>query len=235
MSDNRRTREPAVVRPGRNTKLRTRVRVQWLVLAAAATVLAGTVVAWALSSAADRIEVVGVARPLRAGDTIEAADLRVSEVAFDAGVTGLVPATSLDRLAGRVAVIDLAPGALLSVGMWADEPQLAAGEHTVGAVLEPGRFPPGLTGGAVARAVSIDRSDATSERDADSDTVALGEASVRVLAVSTTDSGGVVATLAVQEADAERVAQLAATATLVLIGVPSTAEVDASSTTGVAP
>lgn len=208
MSDSRRTREPAVVKPGRNTKIRSRVRVQWLVLAAASTVLAGTVVAWSLASAADRVDVVVVARPIAAGDAIDAADLRISQVAFDADVTGLVPAASLERLSGRIATIDLAPGTLLSAGMWADRPQLADGEQTVGAVLEAGRFPPDLSGGAAAIAVSI---------DVDDD----GRAAIRVLAVEPTDAGGVLVTLAVPEIDAARVAQLAATGTIALIGVPA--------------
>ncbi len=37
-------REPAVVAPGRNTKIRSRVRAQWLVLAVALMVLAGLLV-----------------------------------------------------------------------------------------------------------------------------------------------------------------------------------------------
>src|SRR5687768_9577421 len=133
-------REPAVVTPGRNTKVRSRVRAQWLVLAAALTVLAGMLVAWALAQAADRVHVVSVARPVAAGTVIQAADLRTTAIAFDGDVQGLAPAASLDALVGRVAAVDLGAGSLLSVGMWADDTGLAEHERTVGAVLDAGRF-----------------------------------------------------------------------------------------------
>ncbi|MGE0000361.1 MAG: SAF domain-containing protein, partial [Ilumatobacteraceae bacterium] len=149
-------REPAVVTPGRNTKVRSRVRVQWLVLAVALMVLAGVLVAWALTRAADRVTVVTVARPVPAGTVIQTADLTTAQIAFDGEVNGLVPAASLDALAGRVATVDLQPGTLISAGMWADGTELAADERTVGAVLEPGRFPAGLAQGATAVAVSLD-------------------------------------------------------------------------------
>src|SRR5690349_7089390 len=99
----RTSRQPAVVTPGRNTTVRARVRAQWLVLAGALMVLAGVLVAWALTRAADRVAVVTVARPVPAGTVIEAGDLTTAQIAFDGDVTGLVPAASLGALAGRVA------------------------------------------------------------------------------------------------------------------------------------
>ena len=43
-----------------------------------------------------------VARPVAAGTVIEAADLATTPVAIDGAVHGLVPAGSLDELAGRI-------------------------------------------------------------------------------------------------------------------------------------
>jgi flagella basal body P-ring formation protein FlgA len=123
--------QPVAVMPGPNTAARARVRTQWLLLAAALTVLAGTLVAWALSQAAARVDVVSIARPVPAGAVIDAADLSVTAIAFDEQVTGLVPAASRERLVGRTAAIALEPGTLLSVGMWADGSQLGDGERTV--------------------------------------------------------------------------------------------------------
>jgi hypothetical protein len=111
---------------------RTQVRAQWLVLAAALTVLAGVLVAWAIERAADRVDVVSVARPVPAGTVIQADDLTTTAIAFDEPVVGLAPAASLDALVGRVAVVELRPGTLLSVGMWADGTGLSPDERTVG-------------------------------------------------------------------------------------------------------
>jgi hypothetical protein len=200
-------REPAVVAPGRNTKVRSRVRAQWLVLAAALTILAGIVVAWALTRAADRVSVVSVGRPVAAGTVIQIDDLTVTQIAFDGDVQGLVPAASADELAGRVATVDLRPGTLLTVGMWADATGLGAGERTVGAVLDAGRFPLGLAQGSSAIALAID-----------DDTTGVA---VRVIDADNTDSGELRITLAVPQADASRIAQLAATNQLVIIGLPA--------------
>lgn len=201
-------REPAVVTPGRSTRVRRRVQAQWLVLAAALTVLAGTLVAWGLQRAADRVEVVSIAAPVEAGTVLDLADLTTTAVAIDADVQGLVPATSLERLVGRVATIDLQPGTLLTVGMWADGTTLAAGERTVGAVLPAGRFPQGLAQGSAVLALAV---------EGDTPSVA-----VRVIDAEPTDAGELAVTLAVADVDATRIAQLAATETLVLVGLPPT-------------
>lgn len=204
----RSVRGPAVVTPGRNSRVRSRVRAQWLVLAAALTVLTGLLVAWALAGAADRVDVVSIARPVAAGTVIQLDDLTLAHVAFDGDVRGLVPATSMNALVGRMATVDLSAGSLLIAGMWADATGLGAGERTVGAVLDAGRFPIGLAQGSIAVAVAID-----------------GEpvgVTVRVIDATTTDAGELRVTLAVPDADASPIAQLAATDRLVIIGMPAT-------------
>lgn len=200
-------RGPAVVTPGRNARARSRVRAQWLVLAAALTILAGLLVAWALAGAADRVGVVSIARPVAAGTVIQLDDLTIAQVAFDGDVQGLVPASSIDALAGRVATVDLSAGSLLTAGMWADATGLSAGERTVGAVLDAGRFPIGLAQGSTAMAVAIDGEPAA--------------VTVRVVDATTTDAGELRITLAVPDTDASRIAQLAATDRLVVIGMPA--------------
>lgn len=188
------------------TRVRPRVQTQWLALGAALVVLAGVMVAWGLSRAAERVEVVQVARPVKAGHPLEAGDLTITGVAYDGVVQGLVPATSLERLVGRVAAIDLAPGALVQVGMWSDEPALHAGEDRVGAVLDAGRYPAGLTSGDVAIAASIDGS------------ATVAPTAVRVLDVTEGTDGDLVVTIAVPAEQAIAIAQLAATDQLLLVG-----------------
>lgn len=223
---------------GRSTP-RSRVQVQWLILAAALTVLAGVVVGWALTDAADRIEVVAVAQPVAAGETFEPEDLTISHVAFDGQVTGLVPASSAAALVGRVATIDLAPGTLLTSGMWAEDSGLAPDERTVGAVLEPGRTPNWLSRGDRALAVSIPGLGAANDLELEQTAVgaestvtgpASGVVEVRVLDAEPSDSGGLAVTLAVADADAPLVARLAATDALVLVGIPATPSVQGTAT-----
>ncbi|MDO8362839.1 MAG: SAF domain-containing protein [Actinomycetota bacterium] len=187
-------------------RVRSRVRTQWLALGAALVVLAGVLVAWALTQAADRVQVVQVAQAVPAGEVIEAADLTVTGVAFDAEVQGLVPAGSLEKLVGRVAAVDMQPGSLLQVGMWRDAPQLAAGEESVGALLQLGRFPAGLVRGDLAVAAPLDA--------AGTGPVVV----VRVIDLQVLDDGDLSVTLAVAQADSVSVAQLAANDQLVLVG-----------------
>ena len=236
-----------------------RGRTQWLAMGAALVVLAGVVVAWALSSAGHRVLVVQVAQPVAAGSIIDAADLMTTGVAFDPGVEALVPAASLDALIGRVAAIDLEPGVLLQRGMWRDGEPLVAGEQAVGAVLEAGRFPLGLGVGdvvlgaplgAAALAVgdgsaagglgstgagSASGSGTGSGTSSGSGAAAAGDAStsgailMRVIDLVALDNGSVSVSFAVPVVDAVLVAQLSATGQLVIVREPSGSSSDPTS------
>lgn len=190
-------------------RARSRVRTQWLALGAALVVLAGVLVAWALSSASDRVQVVQLAQAVHVGEPIEAADLTFASVAFDDAVQGLVPAASLDTLVGRVAAIDLHTGVLMQTGMWRDATHIAVGEESVGALLSVGRFPAGLARGDLALAAPVASLDVT---------VATTAIAVRVLDVEIDGDGELTVTLAVPAAQSIAVAQLAATDQLLLVG-----------------
>lgn len=188
------------------TRVRSRVRAQWLALAASLVVLAGVLVAWALTDAADRVSVVQVARAVRAGEVIEYDDLTVAGVAFDPSVHGLVPGQSLEALVGRTAAIDMEPGSLVVTGTWRDGPQLAAGEDAVGALIDRGRFPAGLARGDVAWAASVDSNSG------------VAATSVRIIHIEVAADGDLAVTLAVSAERSVDVAQLAATDQVLLIG-----------------
>jgi hypothetical protein len=209
------------------------VRTQWIVASAALVVLAATLVTWALGEASGRTDVVVAARPIEAGTVFSADDLTVAAVAVDGTVSGLVPAGSAERLVGRVAAVDLAAGSLVIAGTWADDAGLAAGEHAVGAVLEAGRFPETMVIGSSGLAVSIEVAASTvvtsldgqvtgqvgGERDDPSTATPVTE--VRVLDIDIDDQGTGRVELAVPAADAVRIARLAATDQLVLVGLPA--------------
>jgi hypothetical protein len=201
--------------PGAAAANRSRVRAQWLVLAAALTVLAGTLVAWSLSRAAARVEVVSVARPVPAGAVIESADLTTSAIAFDGEVSGLVPAASSGQLVGRTATIALAPGTLLALGMWADGNELGADERTVGALLAPGRYPTGVEPGTRALAVAVAPAGSAP-------TATVEPMVVRIVDSVVDEQGNLRVTIAATDPDAVTIAGLAASGNLVLVGLPAT-------------
>lgn len=217
-------------------------------MGAALVVLAGVVVAWALSSAGRRVLVVQVAQPIGAGTVIDAADLMTTGVAFDPGVAGLVPAASLDALIGRVAAVDLEVGVLLQHGMWRDGEPLVEGEQAVGAVLEAGRFPLGLGIGDVvigaplgAAALTIGDGSAgtgstsgeraTGSTEGAADLTSPDVMTMRIIDLVVLDNGSVSLSFAVPNASAITIAQLAATGQLVVVRVPSgTTDASRSST-----
>ena len=190
-------------------------------------VLAGVLVAWGLSNAADRVQVVQVAQGVRAGDLIAATDLTITGVAYDGAVQGLVPADSLDALVGRIAAIDLQAGAIVQAGMWRDAPELAAGEHSVGALLAAGRYPAGLARGDTALAASIDAAvvaaATATTTDAATNDITTPAVEVRVIDVEVGADGGLLVTLAVPAGQSVAIAQLAATDQLLLVGNPTVA------------
>lgn len=192
-------------------QVRSSVRTQWIALGGALVVLAGVVVVWALSAAGARVQVVQVLQDVPAGQVITTDDLTVTGIAYDTALEGLVPASSFEDVAGRVAAVDLTAGSLLLVGMLRSTPALGAGEQRVGVVLRGGRAPDDLGVGDQAVAASMDPADPTA-------------VPVRVLAANATIEGARSITLAVPVEGAIAVARLAAAEQLVLIGsTPGTA------------
>jgi hypothetical protein len=212
-------------------KVRSRVRPQWLVFAAALVVLAGVLVAWGMQQATARVQVVQLVRAVASGQALQSDDLGTVGIAYDTQVEGLVPAGSLDRLVGRVAAGDLQPGQLVQVGMWRDRAALLPGERSVGAVLRAGRMPAGLVAGDVAVAAPmLDSAAMTASAAAAAPASADGTPTepavvnapmpvlVRVIDAQTTADGNTLVTLAVADTSAVQVAQWAATEQLVLVG-----------------
>ena len=102
----------------------------------------------------NRRPVLAVARPVAAGQSVAAADLKVVRVSADPGVR-TVPASDLSRVVGQPAGVALAPGALLAPAQLGSGPALPPGSMVVGAVLKPGQFPLGLRAGDAVRLVLL--------------------------------------------------------------------------------
>lgn len=77
------------------------------------TALGGLLVAWLISAAGNRTDVVVMARDVAYGQTITADDLTLTAVAVD-DLVDTTPADKLASVVGQVAAVDLVAGALLS-------------------------------------------------------------------------------------------------------------------------
>ncbi len=80
-----------------------------------------------------------LARPMHAGEPLDAAALRAEPVHVGATV-GHVPAADLHRMVGKVAAADLAQGTLVSDSLFIGRPPVPAGSTVVAAALAPGQF-----------------------------------------------------------------------------------------------
>jgi hypothetical protein len=97
---------------------------------------------------AGRVPVLALARDVRAGQVLTAADLRVAHVAAEEDV-GLIPAGERDQVVGRPAAVPRPAGALLAPADLGPAAFPPAGKALVATGVKAGRYPPGLTSGAV--------------------------------------------------------------------------------------
>jgi hypothetical protein len=96
-------------------------------------------VLWHLS-ATDRVPALAVAAAVERGETIEPDDLTVVHVASDSALARLDD-TQAAAVVGRVALVDLPAGTLLTPALVADEATLQPGDGVVGLALDPGGYP----------------------------------------------------------------------------------------------
>ena len=129
--------------PGRPTRRRNWPRVG---AAAALAVFCGALFVLLYASAGSRHPILAVARPLAAGETITAADLRIARVPADPALSP-IPANEAGAVVGRRASVALVPGTLLTPDDLASGPILGAGEASVGLDLKPSQVPAGLAPG----------------------------------------------------------------------------------------
>lgn len=115
-----------------------RVRIPELAVGLLVTVMCALgAVLWHLS-AASKVPALAVSAEVERGDLIEAVDLRTVYVASD---DSLVRITDQADVVGKVALVDLAPGTLITPTVVADGAALEAGDGVVGLALDPGQYP----------------------------------------------------------------------------------------------
>lgn len=139
---------------------RRRVRMPELVVGVLVmTVFALGAVLWHLS-AVDKSPALAVIGTVERGQTLSSSDVRVVYVASDDRLAHLTQA-DMNSVVGQVALVDLAPGTLLTHSVVADRPALEAGDGIVGLSLEPGGYPAmGLSPGDLVNVVrTVDPAD----------------------------------------------------------------------------
>jgi hypothetical protein len=169
------------------------------------------------SRAGDRHPVLAVSRRVAAGSTIEATDLRQVLISTN-GHVATVPWSQLAAVVGKTAVVDLAPGELLTRGQIELRPSGTAGKAVLGASLKEGQFPPGLSEGDRVLAVAIPADDPTGDQ------ATVDPPSVKATVASVDPSsaeGGVTVSLALDPSQAASVAVSAAHGRLALVLAPA--------------
>ena len=193
-------------RPGSNRNA-SRIAIGLLVLVVS---VLGTLTLY--SNAGDRRTVIALQRDVPAGKTISAADLNEVSISADASVS-TVSTSDAGRVVGKVAMVELAAGSLLTANQIGDAPKLSSGEAMVGAVLKAGQYPSGLQVGSTVRVVEVPAADAAGR----SDPVSRGVGRVADIRESSNDGNTVVVSLVVSDTSAEAIASAGAAGRVSLV------------------
>ena len=178
---------------------RKRRRPAWVAVGVMIVCGSGLAMALWASSLSDRVAVLAAARDVPAGQRIEAADLRVVDVAADSGLA-IVPAGQRDEIVGQLAVLTIPRGALVQRAQVNGGSAIPDGSVVVGVALKPGAIP--VDDLQVGDRVSVVRvtQDAAEQ---------LGEATVFAIRPDTSTSSGTVVSLLVSQGRATEVAHAA--------------------------
>jgi hypothetical protein len=114
-------------------------RISEIVLGLVVVTVCGLgVVLWHTSSARTT-QVLVLARPVRAGATLSAGDVRAADVMLGHGVSA-VPVDHAKTVLGKVAAADLGVGTMVTPALFSTRPSLPPGSTVVAAALVPGQF-----------------------------------------------------------------------------------------------
>lgn len=206
---------------GRPAPAARRRQVPWIV--AGVVLVVGCALAFAVASVrmSTGTEVLAVAQPVPAGQTLTASDLRIVRLSRAVGLNPVL-AGSEGSVLGRPAAVALVPGTLLVSGDVGSPPAAAAGFATVALALKAGAFPPSLGPGDQVAVVPVAATSASSGgapltgslRTVQAVVVEVGQAP----SGSSADS---IVTLQVSPTDAAQVAQLAAAGQAALVQLPA--------------
>jgi hypothetical protein len=156
-------------------------------------------VLWHLS-AVEKVPALAAASQIQRGDVIDASDVRVVYVSSDDNLARLDSA-QMGRVTGRIALVDLAEGTLLTPSVVADAATVNAGDGVVGLSLDPGAYP--ARGLAPGDQVNVVRSADVAELDAKPTVIAHN---AEVFKVEEMSSDRLLVSILADESDADAVA-----------------------------
>lgn len=192
-------------------QLRARRSTRLIVIGVLCACLASLAMAWAWNGAQDSQSVVLMAGDVRRGQLIEASHLTTTNLGRTAGVA-VVPAEQAPGLVGQYAQVDLPAGSLPGPGS-AGGQAVPAGVSHVGLKLAAGRLPSQpLPAGSRVTLVAV-----PSAMDNDRSPGAQFDAVVVAAPKATTDGGGWLVDVQVDEHFAATIAALAATERIAVV------------------
>lgn len=188
-----------------------RVRVPEVAVGVLVTVVfALGAVLWHLSTV-EKVPALAAASAIERGEVIESGDVRVVYVSSDGSLARL-DRSQLDEVVGRVALVGLTEGTLLTPSVVADAAAVNTGEGVVGLSLDPGAYP--ARGLATGDRVSVVRSAEVADLDAKPTVIARD---ATVFAVEELSSDRLLVSILTRESDAEAVAAAASAGGLRLV------------------
>ena len=189
-------------------------------------VLVASVVAalWVFTSASDRTPALALVGPVARGEVLETEDLVTVEVASDDALVTVHPQFAGDMV-GRVALVDLSAGVLVTADQFTSATPVPEGQSVVGLSLEPGEIPTSRIGpGTQVKVVLLPPSTAAGEElsggeVADRGEILVEEATV-IESMPTGSAGALFVSLSMDQADAEAVAVADSLGRVRLLQVP---------------
>ena len=199
-------------RIGASAAPRPRRNLRWIAAGVLAVSLGALGAALLYADISNSVSVVSVTRTVYRDQLITEADLGITSAVPAAGLE-LVPSEQLPAIIGRTAQLDLTQGTLLSPRSFGD-PATEPGHVRLGLRLAAGRIPAApLPPGARVLLVPVGRDGA----DPPSGASVVGRVAT---AASTLPDGAALVDVSIAEAEAERVARLAAADQVVLVQLP---------------
>ncbi|GIM98250.1 hypothetical protein Ato02nite_100430 [Paractinoplanes toevensis] len=184
----------------------------------ALTVLVGAVAGVQVAARVDdRLAVLAVARPVKAGQVIAAADVTTALVSVDAGVATM-PASSRSSVIGRIAAMPLAKGMLLGPAQVGPPQWPAAGEALAAVAVKPGRAPDGLAPGMRVTVLIVPQIQPGTAVDTGGAATVRAEATVESVHQTADQNGGLLVTVLTNTEAAQRIAAASGEAALVQHG-----------------
>jgi len=195
------------------------LQTRWLIIVAVLVLLGGIVLMYAVPQYTQHTSVVVMARDVKMGAALTAADVTTADVSVGPQVAVVHPQDG--PILGKTALKDLSAGAVLSPRQIGGAPTLAVGQELVPVRLKLGQRPQqGLSPGQRVLAVP-----APADQGSPAGQSLLQAQPIRAVVISSGDpdpaSGDVVVDLQVPEGDAVALARIAATGSMTLLVLPN--------------